>query len=868
MIKLSNITKTFSIDQDKKFDALNQINLVLPSKGMVFIVGKSGSGKSTLLNILGGLDQATLGDITIDGVSLNGLSDNELSRYRNSYTSFIYQEHNLVSELNVGGNLHLASSLQGLKKTKEEVNSLLTYVGLKGFEKRRIKTLSGGEKQRVAIARSLSKDSKMILADEPTGSLDSLNGKIILDTLKKISYDQLVVIVTHDQDAAKSYADRIIELKDGMIVNDQNYVSTQINDESNQLKLNKVYNQLLNTLNITLKAIPRKIFRYIFNSIFIGLSLLIIYITVGSITYDPTSLFIEYQQEQQIDTIALQPSGILPNQNGYFLKDEDVISFQSIIGTDKIRVLKSQYIYYLQNTINNSSTIGVILNGYVVYNENDILVAGRYPTVDSEVMVSKYIYDVYQMYGYKNEDIETYEDLLGKIIGYEYDFGDLTIVGIVESQGLDETSNSNPYESFHNCVYVTQDFFDTIKHVIDPNNQNMNSLVKQENANRAASLYKNFEYLNRFNMFFNSNQTILEEDEVLISFDLFLDYFGDYRIIDTAIEDYLLEYVKNEEHISKETIYNAITEYAPQEQAPEPDLWTDDFYYIVYVNLLKIYSSDFGNGELYRPDFNKLQYQNPYGKTGYELISDFYLEYFKDYSFDEPINFLVSSNDYIDSRNLNIVGIVFDNDQSVLFHQNVFNELINDYHFGFYQYIYIKFSELTDDETFTVIHNLLYQTDDEFLYSYDDVYRIIEHMTTPQKLMQDILYYVSLAFILLVLMFNVLFTLFNFNLQSRNLSILRSLGLNKASIHLMMQLETFWSLLLGVVLMTYLLPSGMDFYNVSLLQSPEPLYDVVSFNLSLYVLVVLSVVVLIVLLNHLIIQRKIGRNPNFISKTN
>ncbi|MDE5756065.1 MAG: ABC transporter ATP-binding protein, partial [Clostridia bacterium] len=192
-----------------------------PETGMVFILGKSGSGKSTLLNVCGGLDKADSGEIIIKGKSSNEFSGQDFDSYRNTYVGFVFQDYNILDEFSVEQNIALALELQNKKPDKASIDKILDDVDLKDFATRKPNTLSGGQKQRVAIARALVKEPEIIMADEPTGALDSKTGQQVFDTLKKLSQNKLVLVISHDRDFAEQYGDRIIELKDGKILSDQ-----------------------------------------------------------------------------------------------------------------------------------------------------------------------------------------------------------------------------------------------------------------------------------------------------------------------------------------------------------------------------------------------------------------------------------------------------------------------------------------------------------------------------------------------------------------------------------------------------------------------------------------------------------------------
>lgn len=220
MLSVKNLVKVYKAKGGAETRALDGVSIDFPEKGMVFLLGKSGSGKSTLLNVAGGLDVPTSGEIIVKGKSSRDFTPSDFDSFRNTFIGFIFQEYNLLEEFNIEQNIALALQLQGKKSDAAEVDKLLELVDLKGFNKRKPNTLSGGQRQRVAIARALIKNPEIIMADEPTGALDSETGEQVFETLKKLSEDKLVIVVSHDREFAEEYADRIIELKDGKILSD------------------------------------------------------------------------------------------------------------------------------------------------------------------------------------------------------------------------------------------------------------------------------------------------------------------------------------------------------------------------------------------------------------------------------------------------------------------------------------------------------------------------------------------------------------------------------------------------------------------------------------------------------------------------
>lgn len=220
MFEAIGLCKTYRSKSGVEVQALRDVTVSFGERGMVFVLGKSGSGKSTLLHILGGLDYADAGRMEIDGRSTEHFSRKDFDDYRNEYVGFVFQDYNLLPSFSIWDNLAIALELQGKRAADGQIAAVLAQVGLEGMEKRKPTELSGGQRQRVAIARALIKEPRFILADEPTGALDEATGRSVLQLLKKLSEEKLVIVVSHDREFAREYGDRVIELADGKIVSD------------------------------------------------------------------------------------------------------------------------------------------------------------------------------------------------------------------------------------------------------------------------------------------------------------------------------------------------------------------------------------------------------------------------------------------------------------------------------------------------------------------------------------------------------------------------------------------------------------------------------------------------------------------------
>lgn len=262
MLQLKNIYKVYETG-DLKQTALDGVSLNFRESEFVAILGQSGSGKTTMLNIIGGLDQYDKGDLIINGKSTKEFKDRDWDAYRNHSIGFVFQSYNLIPHQTVLSNVELALTLSGVSKTerRKRAKEVLERVGLGKQLHKRPSQMSGGQMQRVAIARALINDPDILLADEPTGALDSETSVQIMDLLKEISKDKLIIMVTHNPELAEEYANRIIKLRDGNIVDDSNPCSIedlQVNKERGERKLSKTSMSFGTALSLSLNNLKTK----------------------------------------------------------------------------------------------------------------------------------------------------------------------------------------------------------------------------------------------------------------------------------------------------------------------------------------------------------------------------------------------------------------------------------------------------------------------------------------------------------------------------------------------------------------------------------------------------------------------------------
>ncbi|SHF00424.1 MULTISPECIES: ABC transporter ATP-binding protein [Caloramator] len=221
VIVMKNVSKVYSTGKNQ-YRALNGVNIEIEKGEFVAIVGPSGAGKSTLMNLIGCLDTLTEGEYYLDGISIGNMKDNQLADIRNRKIGFIFQTYNLISKLNVLENVELPLIYMGVpfNETRKRAISALKKLGLESHLKHKPTELSGGQMQRVAIARAIVTNPEIILADEPTGALDSKTGMEVLNILKELNKEgNTIVLITHDMNIA-SNAKRIVTVKDGVIVSD------------------------------------------------------------------------------------------------------------------------------------------------------------------------------------------------------------------------------------------------------------------------------------------------------------------------------------------------------------------------------------------------------------------------------------------------------------------------------------------------------------------------------------------------------------------------------------------------------------------------------------------------------------------------
>lgn len=472
MIELKNVCKSYRLANGVEKKALDCVSLNFPDTGLVFVVGKSGSGKSTLLNIIGGLDKEDSGEVIVDGKSLKYFKNEDYDYYRNEYIGFVHQEANLIPDYNVYENIMISLKLKGMKISYEDCDKLLDYLSLSGLGNRNINELSGGEKMRVSIARALVKNPKILICDEPTGSLDLETGNQIFKILKSVSKDRLVIVVTHDINNAKIYGDYLIQIDNGSIISN-NLVCETLSNASFRSTRSKL--PFKEKFRFALKNLFNNKVKMFFSLLLTFLSLVSLLI---SLNFNNTS--IAYTQAKTLSDLGYNhitikkyehdKSDELMNYHWESYFDEDTFNkIEKYLGENYYRKYRIQENgNYLKINYNHENIYTkkdkfrdpyYYHNGeddrFVVYDGENFDIIGRKPIEANEIMIHSYLADLFMHVGIMSNGSyyypKSYEELLDD---KDIDFGKykLKVVGIINDGDLREYEYIKNASSFDGMI--------------------------------------------------------------------------------------------------------------------------------------------------------------------------------------------------------------------------------------------------------------------------------------------------------------------------------------------------------------------------------------------------------------------------------
>lgn len=402
MLELKKIYKEY-ITGDFKQVALDKVNLNFRKNEFVSILGPSGSGKTTLLNIIGGLDNYTSGDLIINEVSTKDFKDNDWDIYRNHRVGFIFQNYNLIGHQSILSNVELALTLSGVGKSERRKKAILALkkVGLEKHINKNPNQLSGGQMQRVAIARALVNDPDILLADEPTGALDSTTSQQIMKLLKEVAKDKLVIMVTHNPELARAYSTRIIELRDGSIISDSNPYDGKVNIVEDEIirknKTKKTHMSFKTALGLSFNNLKTKKGRTILTA-FAG-SIGIIGIALILSLSNGVNKYIE---SVEAETLSSYPLTIME-------ESADLTEVMGILASGKDKEINHDKDKIYSNTIMNK-----MFNSFVTkVSKNDLKTFKKY--LDNNDEIGKYVNEIKYSYNIDLNIFNTYNGELVKV---------------------------------------------------------------------------------------------------------------------------------------------------------------------------------------------------------------------------------------------------------------------------------------------------------------------------------------------------------------------------------------------------------------------------------------------------------------------
>jgi ABC-type antimicrobial peptide transport system, ATPase component len=821
MLELKDISKEYKPKKGEPTIALKNINITFPKNGMVFITGKSGCGKSTLLNIIGGLDKESSGELILHKKSFLKFKSPDFDSYRNTYLGFIFQDFNLIEEYNVYKNIEIAFSLQKKKTQKETIDIVLDKVGISNLGNRKINELSGGQKQRVAIARAIAKDSSIILADEPTGNLDSENSIQIFNILKEISKEKLVIVVTHDIESANIYADRMIELHDGVIVKDENKIVQKEDQSEDKFKFNKTRLSFLKSIALAFSNIKRKKIRMLITTLLItfaltlfGFSYMIttfnipythsktieitdetkieLYKKVNNKIYSNSSLINAYS-EQDLATIKqkLSKYGIIPLKSIMLVENDmnPMIQFNDKYNEDGVYKDTLYYSLYMSDTyfteFDNNENIKII--GELPKNKNEVLIT----KIQADYMIEKGIinieYDKEKNQIDKVTKFSSYEDVISKNYTLEFGTNQFIITGIIDEDmskyeilkdlTYDEYEiNPNPiYDEFNEkysndwYIYVNKNFFDEL--VLMPNIQFNStaykfSVVKDDNQIFTQSPVKLTMGINIYNGTSTQKVTQLNDNEIVIN-DIFLsEYDSEFA---EARTKYMEE--ENKKYREKEKEYQEKVNEQQKILEKNPD---------AEVKEIKE-PQPFDYTKLYREyTYNYLKETNLIGSTINIRVNDLYLKR--------------GSTKETDYKNVKIIGYLFDYVSEDGWNSYLSDNIMDNWLSNNINVSYLYFNESsaeTLEQLFTEIplNSKEYKIKTLYSDSMSEVQKVVNKVS-------NIAHYTTIAFLIFTVIIFMNFIISSINKSKKDIGILRALGTKKKDVFKIYVLE---SVIIGTI---------------------------------------------------------------------
>lgn len=906
MLKLQNIIKIYKSKKGESIKAINNVSLDFAKTGMTFILGKSGSGKSTLLNVIGGLDKYDDGDLIIKGKSTKNLKQNDFDSYRNTLVGFIFQEYNLLEDLSVFENIELALELQGKKVAKTEVEKILIDVDLEGYGNRQINELSGGQKQRVAIARALVKNPEIIMADEPTGALDSETSIQVLNILKKLSKSRLVIVVSHEREFAEKYADRVIELKDGVVISDTIKGDKNTNIVKEEYIPIKSKLPLKPALKVAASSLKQRRLRLLLSIILSSISFALFGLadSFGSYKQDKAAINsmidanITYASFSKIEEVISNDGDEYTTTRDLKFSDAEIINFNNISSELNFVpvVTKFEYKLIIKDYYKDQNALS---NGLIYYNSgyitglsrmsNEILTLYNYqlfgllPQNNKQVTITKFQYNNFKELGliqideFNNERIIVFNNELEflnhqpKILIGSDEF---EIVGIVDtnfdvSRYLDlktiDITGKNQFRNLiekeynqlinytlHNVMFINEEYFNDLINTNKYTFSNQNVYFNVENAIETQSIteFKTFNNLDFNDVTFvgDNNEATLTKNKVIMKLDI------KTKLSDLIPDSFYNEYYNNYynyvdsliESLTIGDLFEYIKVLKPSYQINDYNTWSEEEYQ-THLGYLKTEWKKIINLD-----------NTPLNKLDVEYL------FFIDFINDNNIILKTSTRSTIQfhnnytNLNFEIAGILISDNNMLYFNEEAYSDLIVE---GDQVYNYIFATIPKDRHLITKVINIHYKETNPNYLIHNEVIVTLDDANDKITFLADIFIYVGIGFLVFAaaLLFN--FISFSVEFKKQEIGILRAIGARNNDVIKIFFLEATIIALINFLLATIISIITIIFVNSYLKTEFGLIISIITFGFRQLIVILLISLVIAYLSSSLPVRRVAKKYP-------